>query len=95
MRLNAPYSGLMYFLQETVDEHFGFSRYAEHWERSDFSFEELEAEQANPLIFTEHYLIMQLFAAKMNKYSPAIVAITVRFPGIFIVLIRDNTLLQP
>ena len=31
------------FLQETVDEHFGFSRYAEHLGRSASSFDELNA----------------------------------------------------
>ena len=68
------------FLQETVDEHFGFSRYAEHLGRSASSFDELNAELAKPLTFTDHYLI-RLLAGRMKEYRPEVVAITVPFPG--------------
>ena len=68
------------FLQETVDEHFGFSHYAEHLGRSASSFDELNAELAKPLTFTDHYLI-RLLAARMKVYRPEVVAITVPFPG--------------
>ena len=68
------------FLQETVDEHFGFSRYAEYLGRSASSFDELNAELAKPLTFTDHYLI-RLLAARMKVYRPEMVAITVPFPG--------------
>ena len=68
------------FLQETVDEHFGFSRYAEHLGRSASSFDELDAELAKPSTFTDRYLV-KLLAAKMEMYHPDMVAITVPFPG--------------
>ncbi|MEI3419929.1 MAG: hypothetical protein V8R91_02055 [Butyricimonas faecihominis] len=67
------------FLQETVDEHFGFSRYAEHLGRSASSFDELNAELAKPLTFTDHYLI-RLLAARMKEYRPEVVAITSPIP---------------
>lgn len=68
------------FLQETVDAHFGFSRYAEHLGRSASSFDGLEAELAKPLSFTDRYLLA-LLEEKMKLYEPDIVAITIPFPG--------------
>lgn len=50
------------------------------WGRSASSFDELNAELAKPLTFTDHYLI-RLLAGRMKEYRPEVVAITVPFPG--------------
>ncbi len=68
------------FLKESVDGNFGFSRYAEHLGRSASSFDELAAELAKPLSFTDRYLT-GLLTEKMEAYHPDIVAVTIPFPG--------------
>lgn len=68
------------FLKETVDENFGFSRYAEHLGRSVSSFDGLAAELEKPLSFTDKYLV-KLLSEKIEAYRPDIVAVTIPFPG--------------
>ncbi|MEI7725146.1 MAG: radical SAM protein [Bacteroidota bacterium] len=67
---------------EAVDQHFGFSRYAERLGRSASSFDELDAElnQEPPGRFLDH-ILTGLLKQKIADYLPEIVAISVPFPG--------------
>ncbi|RPD44180.1 B12-binding domain-containing radical SAM protein [Paracnuella aquatica] len=67
-------------IKETVDPHFGFSRYAESLARSANSFDTLYAELQQPYTFTDHILI-DLLQQKMERVQPALVALSVPFPG--------------
>ncbi|WP_132051893.1 B12-binding domain-containing radical SAM protein [Pseudocnuella soli] len=67
-------------IKETVDPHFGFSRYAESLARSANSFDTLYAELQQPYTFTDHILI-NLLQQKMERVQPALVALSVPFPG--------------
>lgn len=67
-------------IKETVDSHFGFSRYAESLARSANSFDTLYAELQQPYTFTDHILI-DLLQQKMERVQPALVALSVPFPG--------------
>lgn len=67
-------------IQETVDEHFGFSRYAERLARSAGSFDELY----NALLAEPTYLdqiLLQVFSEKIQAINPSLVALSVPFPG--------------
>ena len=65
---------------ETVDPHFGFSRYAERLGRSASSFHELnQALQAPPTYIDD--LLVELLKSKIEKEKPDLVAITAPFPG--------------
>ena len=67
-------------IKETVDEHFGFSRYAERLGRSANSFDELyEALQAE-YTYVDRILI-DLLQRKMEAVQPRLVALSVPFPG--------------
>lgn len=68
------------FIMECVDPHFGFSRYAEKLGRSASSFNELyTALQAPPGIIDQ--LLTGLLEQHMNTVQPALVCISVPFPG--------------
>ncbi|MFT3844328.1 MAG: B12-binding domain-containing radical SAM protein [Lacibacter sp.] len=68
------------FVKECVDEHFGFSRYAEHLGRSANRFDELYAELQKPLSLVDEITIEQL-QQHISKLQPKLVAISVPFPG--------------
>ncbi len=82
----AKYIATMYLedlsdlIKETVDNHFGFSRYAEKLGRSANSFDELYEELQKPYTFIDEILIDTL-AKKIEKLQPKIVALSVPFPG--------------
>lgn len=82
----AKYIATMYLedlsdlIKETVDDHFGFSRYAERLGRSANSFDELYTELQKPYTFIDELLI-ELLAAQMAQVQPKIVALSVPFPG--------------
>jgi hypothetical protein len=82
----AKYMATMYLedlsdlIRETVDDHFGFSRYAERLGRSANSFDELYAALQQPYTFTDELLI-EILAAQMKEVNPKIVALSVPFPG--------------
>lgn len=67
-------------IQEAIDPHFGFSRYAERLGRSATHFDELDAALQAPstLIST---LLTDLLRAKIEQHQPTVVCITVPFPG--------------
>lgn len=67
-------------LKETVDEHFGFSRYAERLGRSANSFNELYAALQQEYTYVDRILI-NLLQKKMQEIQPKLVALSVPFPG--------------
>ena len=67
-------------IKETVDEHFGFSRYAERLGRSANSFDELYATLQQPYTYLDNILI-NILKQKMDTLQPKLVAISVPFPG--------------
>ena len=67
-------------IQETVDEHFGFSRYAESLGRSANSFDELYNALQLPYTYLDEILI-KIFADRIDKVQPKLVCISVPFPG--------------
>ncbi|GAB4091551.1 radical SAM protein [Flaviaesturariibacter terrae] len=67
-------------IQETVDPHFGFSRYAERLGRSANSFDELQAALQEPYTYIDRILIA-LLEEKMRVVAPKLVALSVPFPG--------------
>lgn len=67
-------------IKECVDEHFGFSRYAEKLGRSANSFDELYMALQQPFSFIDTLLI-GILEAKMQQVQPKLVAISVPFPG--------------
>lgn len=82
----AKYLATMYLedlsdlIKETVDEHFGFSRYAESLGRSANSFDDLYTALHAPLTYLDDVL-MAILEKKMATLQPNILAISVPFPG--------------
>ena len=68
------------FIQETIDPHFGFSRYAEKLGRSASSFDELHQHLQGENTYIDEIMI-RILAEKMQAHDPALVAISVPFPG--------------
>ncbi len=68
------------FITESVDHHFGFSRYAERLGRSANSFDELYLSQQQPYTYIDDILI-ELLKEKMANVNPKLVCISVPFPG--------------
>ena len=67
-------------IQECVDSHFGFSRYAERLGRSANSFDELYAALQAPLTLVDTLLI-EILQQRMQDVQPMMVALSVPFPG--------------
>ncbi len=67
-------------IKETVDEHFGFSRYAERLGRSANSFDELYQALQQSFTYLDKILI-DILQKKIEAVQPALVAISVPFPG--------------
>ena len=67
-------------IKETVDAHFGFSRYAESLGRSANSFDELYNALQLPYTYLDEILI-QIFADRIAQVQPQLVCISVPFPG--------------
>jgi radical SAM superfamily enzyme YgiQ (UPF0313 family) len=67
-------------IKECVDEHFGFSRYAEKLGRSANSFDELYTALHQPYTFIDEILI-DILQEKMQAVQPKLAAISVPFPG--------------
>jgi radical SAM superfamily enzyme YgiQ (UPF0313 family) len=68
------------FIKECIDEHFGFSRYAERLGRSANSFDELHSFLSDKPSYIDEILI-EILAAKIKFISPKLVAFSVPFPG--------------
>ena len=67
-------------IQEAVDPHFGFSRYAERLGRSATHFDELHEALQAPYTQVSSVLI-ELLEQKIQQWQPDIVCLTVPFPG--------------
>ena len=65
---------------ETIDPHFGFSRYAERLGRSASTFDEMEQELNSPDSLIDGLLI-RLLQKKIEQYHPNLIALSVPFPG--------------
>ncbi|MBC7868075.1 MAG: radical SAM protein, partial [Gloeobacteraceae cyanobacterium ES-bin-316] len=82
----AKHLGTMYLedlsdlIMETVDEHFGFSRYAERLGRSAHSFDELYNSLQLPYTYIDTLLI-GILEKRMKEIEPQLVALSVPFPG--------------
>ncbi len=67
-------------IQECVDPHFGFSRYAERLGRSANQFDELYEALQQPHTYMD-CLLVEILQRRMAEIQPALVAISVPFPG--------------
>jgi hypothetical protein len=67
-------------VKETVDEHFGFSRYAEKLGRSANSFDQLYAALKQEPTYLDK-ILLRLLEEKMTAVQPKLVALSVPFPG--------------
>lgn len=67
-------------ITETVDEHFGFSRYAERLGRSANSFDELYESMQRPTGFIDG-LMLNILQKHVEELQPQMLAISVPFPG--------------
>jgi hypothetical protein len=67
-------------IAECVDEHFGFSRYAERLGRSANSFDELYESLQQPYTYIDTILI-NILEKRINEVQPEMVALSVPFPG--------------
>ena len=67
-------------IKETVDPHFGFSRYAERLGRSANSFDELYSALQQPYTYIDTILI-EVLQKRMEVVQPKMTAVSVPFPG--------------
>ena len=67
-------------IKETVDEHFGFSRYAESLGRSANQFDELYNALQLPYTFIDEILI-KILSKRIESVQPKLVCLSVPFPG--------------
>jgi len=68
------------FIVECIDEHFGFSRYAERLGRSANSFDELHRYLQQELTFIDK-ITLQILKSRMVEVNPKLVCFSVPFPG--------------
>ena len=68
------------FIKECIDEHFGFSRYAEKLGRSAANFDELYNSLQKEYSFIDRLLI-ELLQQKIKTVQPKLVALSIPFPG--------------
>lgn len=67
-------------IKETIDEHFGFSRYAEKLGRSAHRFDDLHDALQRSFTFVDQILI-EILEKKIQEVKPSMVALSVPFPG--------------
>ena len=67
-------------IQETTDEHFGFSRYAEKLGRSANSFDELDNSLAQNSSYIDN-VYLEILSEKIHLFKPKLVGFSVPFPG--------------
>lgn len=68
------------FIKACVDEHFGFSRYAEQLARSARQFNEIHDQLQQPLSFIDR-IHLDILSQKIEQCQPQLVAFSVPFPG--------------
>ena len=67
-------------IKETIDEHFGFSRYAESLGRSANSFDELYNALQKPFTYLDE-ILLKILDDRLQKENPKLVCLSVPFPG--------------
>ena len=67
-------------IKECVDEHFGFSRYAERLGRSANSFDELYAALRQPYTYIDE-ILLNILEERLKTVQPKLVCLSVPFPG--------------
>ena len=67
-------------IKECVDPHFGFSRYAEKLGRSANSFDEIYESLQQPPTYVDR-ILLQILSDYIKNLQPALVAISIPFPG--------------
>ncbi len=67
-------------IRETIDPHFGFSRYAERLGRTATHFAPLEAELHAPSTIISDFLC-DLLEKKIQQWQPTVICLSVPFPG--------------
>ncbi len=68
------------FIQEVVDPHFGFSRYAERLGMSAHSFDVLHDQLNAPLTYVTE-IMLSILEQRIKEYRPTLVCFSVPFPG--------------
>ncbi|GAB3328396.1 radical SAM protein [Marivirga atlantica] len=68
------------FIIETIDPHFGFSRYAERLGRSANHFDELYEELAKPLSLIDQ-ITLNILSERIDRIDPELICFSVPFPG--------------
>jgi hypothetical protein len=68
------------FIQENIDPHFGFSRYAEKIGRCANQFDEIYEELKKPLSYIDEILI-SILEERIAQHQPELVCLSVPFPG--------------
>lgn len=68
------------FIRDTVDPHFGFTRYAEKLGESATNFDELYEELKAPNTFIDE-ISLQLLEAYIEQHQPTAIGFSVPFPG--------------
>jgi hypothetical protein len=67
-------------IKETIDPHFGFSRYAERLGRTATHFDELHQSLLAPNSLVSDILV-RLLDEKILQWQPTVVCLSVPFPG--------------
>ena len=67
-------------IKETIDPHFGFSRYAESLGRSANTFDELYAALNAPVTYLDS-ILLDILEQHIQKVQPKLVCLSVPFPG--------------
>ena len=67
-------------IKETIDGHFGFSRYAERLGRSATSFDDMENALSAPPTFIDN-MLTKLLKPLIDQHTPQVVCLSVPFPG--------------
>jgi radical SAM superfamily enzyme YgiQ (UPF0313 family) len=67
-------------IKETIDPHFGFSRYAESLGRSANTFDELYTALNAPVTYLDS-ILLEILEQHIQKVQPKLVCISVPFPG--------------
>ncbi len=81
------------FIKETIDENFGFSRYAEKLGRSANSFDELYNALQQPLSYIDS-LLLKILTKKIETTDPKLVCISVPFPGNLFAALRSGSFIK-
>jgi hypothetical protein len=68
------------FIVDCVDDHFGFSRYAERLGMSANSFDELYEELQQPLSYIDE-ITVSILEKKLQEIQPKLVVMSIPFPG--------------